>query len=83
MKWFVIIIILIIVIGFYLMIKRQKEYNEEELRRSQLLKTVSNFGTTNIQKIEDKNKGVVNDFINSKFVTTTSGIFGKVLGIIY
>lgn len=83
MKWFVIIIILIIVIGFYLMIKRQKEYNEEELRRSQLLKTVSNFGTTNIQNIEDKNKGVVNDFINSKFVTTTSGIFGKVLGIIY
>lgn len=82
MKWFVIIIILTIVISFYFITKRQNEYNKEELKRAQLLSTVTNFGTVNMQSIEDKNKGVVNDFINSKFVTTTSGIFGKVWGTI-
>ena len=82
MKWVVIIVILIIVLSFVVVIKRQNEYNKEELKRAQILQGVANFGVSNIENIQNQKFSIVDRFVNSKFVTVTSGIFGKVWGTV-
>ncbi len=82
MKWVIIFIILIAIIGFYIVIKRQNEYNQEEIKRAQILNGVAQFGNYNLKTISEDKISIVDRFVNSKFVTTTSGIFGKVWGMI-
>jgi len=82
MKLIILFIILVLIIGFYIVIKRQNEYNQEELNRAQILAGVSNFAAANIADIQSQKFSPVDRFVNSKFVTTTSGIFGKVWGMI-
>lgn len=80
MKWLIIIIVLVSIIAVYIIVKRQRSYNEEELRYTKMLNIATQFGTQNIAAIQEQKISPIDQFINSEFVTKTSGIFGYVWG---
>lgn len=80
MKWIIVIVILALIISFYIIIKRQNEYNKERAKYVGLINTASQFGAQNIAAIQEQKISPIDQFINSEFVTVTSGIFGKIWG---
>ncbi len=82
MKWIIVIVILIVIISFYVVIKRQNDYIKEEQNRANILNGVAVFGVNNIKNIQNQKVSIVDRFVNSSFVTSTSGLFGKVWGVI-
>lgn len=76
-----VIIILIAIVIVFLIIRVKKKENEEEIRKLQLLSNIEQFGLTSVQQAQAQ-QNVIQQFINSPFITETSGIFGSIWGLI-
>jgi len=79
MKWIVLIVVIVVLISFYVIIKRQNDFNKEEAERNKILNNVANFGNVNIKNISEQKVSIVDRALSSPIVSGVIGIFKFIL----
>ncbi len=79
-KWMIISIVILIIIIFIIVKKQNDKLKQDQLAFFNLQNAINN-GSASISNINQQHNAIGN-FINSPFVTTTSGIFGQIWGLI-